>query len=91
MGNVRLYGATSGYVEIAPPDIGTNSTVTLPASGSLSSVFVQSSEPTGISTGAIWFKTTDSTLYIYNGTAWVSAGGGGGGGTKAFSMFLSGM
>lgn len=91
MGNIRLYGDTSGYVEIAPPAIGTNSILTLPSSGSLASVILQESTPTGVSAGAIWLKTSDSTLYIYNGTAWISAGGAGGGGTKAFSMFLSGM
>ena len=91
MGNIRLYGDTSGYVEIAPPAIGSNSTITLPASGSLASVILQDATPTGVSTGAIWLKTSTSMLYIYDGAAWISAGGAGGGGTKAFSMFLSGM
>jgi len=30
MGNIRLYGSTSGYTEIAPPAVGLNNTLTLP-------------------------------------------------------------
>jgi hypothetical protein len=30
MGNIRLYGSTSGYVEIAPPAVGANNVLTLP-------------------------------------------------------------
>jgi hypothetical protein len=30
MGNLRLYGSTSGYIEIAPPAVGTNNILTLP-------------------------------------------------------------
>jgi hypothetical protein len=30
-------------------------------------------------TGDLYFNTTDSTLYSYNGTAWAASGGGGGG------------
>lgn len=33
MGNVRLYGATSGYTELAPPAVAGDNTLTLPAHG----------------------------------------------------------
>jgi len=33
MGNVRLYGATSGYTELAPPAVANDNTLTLPANG----------------------------------------------------------
>lgn len=33
MGNIRLYGSTSGYTELAPPAVAGDNTLTLPAHG----------------------------------------------------------
>ena len=43
-------------------------------------VLAKSSEPVGQRAGDLYFNTTDSTLYIYNGTAWAASSGGAGGG-----------
>jgi hypothetical protein len=37
-------------------------------------------------TGDLYFNTTDSTLYSYNGTAWAASGGGGGGGSSSITV-----
>jgi hypothetical protein len=35
--------------------------------------------PTIATAGDLYFNTTDDSLYVYNGTAWVVSSGGGGG------------
>jgi len=35
-------------------------------------VYVQATEPSGVSEGALWYKTTDKVLYSYDGSSWNS-------------------
>ena len=34
-------------------------------------VFVQDTEPTGVSEGALWYKTSTKVLYKYDGSSWI--------------------
>lgn len=87
MGNLRLYGATSGYTEIASPDEGTNGTLTLPTSGDIASVKISATEPLDPTPGDLWLNSTTQETSVYNGSAWIGISGTG----RATSFFLGGM
>ena len=87
MGNLRLYGNTSGYTEIESPDVGLNGTLTLPTSGDIASVKISATTPTDPTPGDFWYNTTTQETSVYNGTAWVGISGAG----RATSFFLGGM
>jgi len=46
------------------------------------------SAPGSPALGQMYFNTTNSTLYFWSGTAWVSCAGGGGAAGRAFSFFM---
>ena len=76
MGNVRLYGATSGYTELAPPAVAGDNTLTLPSHGfgkvlqvvsGTTSTSVTSSTSTFIDTGltaTITPASSDSKIMV---------------------------
>jgi hypothetical protein len=62
MGNVRLYGSTSGYTELAPPAVAGDNTLTLPANGFGKVLQVVSATyATNVSTTSTSFVTTGLT------------------------------
>ena len=87
MGNLRLYGATSGFTEIASPDIGINGTLTLPTSGDIASVKISATEPLDPTPGDLWFNSNTQETSLYNGSGWVGISGTG----RATSFFLGGL
>ena len=70
MGNIRLYGDTSGYIELAPPSVGPNATVTLPSTGYVAGTTFAATAPLNPNIGAMWLNTTTEELAVYDGTAW---------------------
>ncbi len=57
----------------------------------LGGVYIGASAPGNELKGAWWLRDTDSTLFLYDGTRWVSiAGGGGGGGTGDITEVIGG-
>lgn len=87
MANLRLYGDTSGYVELVAPTVGTNGTITLPTSGVIPGVKRSATAPTDPFAGDIWYNTSTQETSIYDGTTWVAVSGTG----RATSFFLGGM
>ena len=87
MANIRLYGSTSGYTEIASPDIGNNQTVTFPANGDIPGVTVSATVPADATTGDLWLNSSTQETSIYSGSAWIGISGTG----RATSFFLGGM
>jgi len=65
MGNVRLYGATSGYTELAAPAVASDNTLTLPAGGFGKILQVVSvTQDTELSTTSTSFVTSGLTATI---------------------------
>jgi len=80
MGNIRLYGATSGYTELTGPDIGSNTIITLPGEGDIPSVVISAIEPINKTEGDIWLDITQAgspTLKIWDGSVWIAASSAG--------------
>ena len=62
MSKIRLYGATSGYVDLAAPDVAPDGVLTLPATGALGGlVAVQSALFTGTQSASV---TTGDNLSV---------------------------
>ena len=52
----------------------------------LGGVYVGASAPSNKLKGAWWLRDSDNTLFLYDGTSWVSIAGGGGGGGGATTV-----
>ena len=56
----------------------------------LGGVYIGADAPGNELKGAWWLRDTDNTLFLYDGTRWVSIAGGGGGGTGDITEVIGG-
>ena len=70
MATLRMYGDTSGYTDIAVPDVGTNGEVTLPASGEMITATTGTFTPAFVN-GTFTYTGQHGNYYRIGDLVWV--------------------
>ena len=77
MGNLRLYGSTSGYVEIAPPAVGSSQVLTLPTDSVQPGLVLVNktdiSAASSVSVNNCFSSTYDNYRIVFSGIGTVTA------------------